>query len=176
MKKIIAVILLIICCQSNVFAQSKNNLYADLTINNLGTSVTYDRRIVKHFDMGIGFSVNDFNSDQYHNIKFATFLDFRPYRVVRRNLFFGIADIGMMFYGGRIPQPDKASLNPNSLYVGLGLGYGVRINKRGMGPYISLSMDGSTTHQITHNASLAPQARDYIVFDAELVLAVGFKF
>ncbi len=176
MKKIVPVVLLIICCQSSLFAQSKNNLYADLTINNLGTSVTYDRRIKKHFDLGIGVSLNDFYGDPYHNIKFAAFLDFRPYKVVRRNLFFGIIDVGMMFYGGRIPEPSKASLGPNSPYLGLGIGYGVRINKRGMGPYISLGIDGDMTHQITHNASLAPEARDYIVIDAELVLAVGFKF
>ena len=138
--------------------------------------MTYDRRIVKHFDMGIGISLNDINEDAYYNKRMALFLDFRPYKVIKRNLFFAIADIGFSFYGGRIPSPGPTSLGPTNPYVGLGLGYGYRINKRGMGPYISLSADGYVQNQISQNLAIPHDARDNFVIDETLVLALGFKF
>ena len=174
--KVIPFLLLILCSQYSAQAQSKNNLYADLTLNNLGTSVTYDRRVVKHFDMGIGVSLNDFNGDPYYNRRMAAFIDLRPYRVIKRSLFFAIVDIGFAFYGGRLPAPGTTTIRPYNPYVGLGIGYGYRINKRGMGPYISLSADGYIQNQINDNLALPHQDRNSFIIDETLVLALGFKF
>ena len=174
--KITPLVLLIICSYCAAQAQSKNNLYTDLAINSLGTSVTYDRRIAKHFDLGIGISLNDINGDKYYNRKMAAFIDLRPYRVIRRNMFFALFDIGFAFYGGRIPAPGTTSLGPYNPYVGLGVGYGYRINKRGMGPYISLCADGFVQNQINQNLALPHEARNNFVIDETLVISLGFKF
>jgi hypothetical protein len=174
--KYLSFLLLLMTGSRIAIAQSKDNLYADIGLNALGGSVTYDKKVMTHLDIGLGTQYYNFNDAQYHNLQLAGFIDIRPYWKIRKNLLFPIVDIGVMYGSGR--EPADATISPISLCTSLGFGYCRIINKRGMGPYITIALKGYNEHEHFNdpNMVLSPRARDYSVFDATGVLSVGFKF
>jgi hypothetical protein len=172
--KTLSIFLLVIGWKSILYGQSKSNVFADVACSSLGSSVTYDRALSKHISLGLGTSLYDFNGDDYHNVRCSAYIDGRPYWIIKRNLLFTIADIGMQFYSGRQPNPAKDVIGPNGALTGLGVGYGYRINKRGLAPYISFVANGSFNHYIIRDPQ-EPQA-DYELFDVEFVISIGLKF
>ncbi len=172
MKKLL---LLMLLCSGNVlvFAQSKNNLFVDLGVSYGGVSATFDRKVHRHLDVGAGFSTYNFNDANYANVRSAVYLDIRPYWVKRRGLWFVFADIGGAFIGGR--KPASAENVASSLYTCLGGGYSYRINKRGMGPYVSLGLYGYTLG-VKYNAPQPAGVSDYSVYEANSLFSLGFKF
>lgn len=155
-------------------AQSRNNLFADVAINTTGFSVTYDRSASRHLDIGGGIIYRNYNYYTYANIISAGYLDIRALWGKRRSVFFALADAGFGIIGGK--QTDSVTFSRYSFYSAVGAGYLYRINKRGMGPYLSLVLNGHTIHETLKNVLLTPAARDYGELDADLALSIGFKF
>ena len=172
--KTILPVLLVFACSNMAFAQNKNNLYVDVGCNSLGVSATYDRKLTRHLDLGAGVNTYKYNGVSYGDLRSALYVDIRPYWMIKRNLLFVIADIGVAVNGGK--EPDSATLQHYGLYTSVGFGYCYQINKRGMGPYLSLGMNGYTESVHYKYPSRQLRVSDYRVFDASLVISVGFKF
>jgi len=173
MKKIVA-FLTVLGVHCMALGQNRDNLYVDAGFSTPGGSVTFDRKMFTSSDLGIGFYSYNFYAIKYHNIRSATYLDFRHYWGRKRNMLFYMADLGMMYYSGHITDPAKASLTANSPLAAIGMGYGYRINKRAMGPYVSLRADGSGIEGFDYELP-SPEARHYLFFDLEIVASIGFK-
>ncbi len=170
-------VLLLIACYSAAFGQNKHNLYVGAGVNMLGFSAAYDRKLTRHFDMGIGLSTYNITGMPYGNIRTALYLDMRPYwKIKKRSLLFVFADVGAAYNAGRVP--DSGNITRADLHTALGFGYGYMINKRGMGPYVSLGLYGYsiTVHSDKAVFRAHPGASDYSVFDATSILSLGFKF
>jgi hypothetical protein len=173
--KPILIVLLVIASQYTALAQKKNTLFVDLSCNNLGGSATFDRKLTRHFDVGIGLNIYDYKEESFANLHPALYADFRPNWLIRKkSLLFLFVDIGAAYNGGR--KPINAHVDPIGLFTSLGLGYNYLINKRGMGPYISTGLYGYSQSYHSHNLALPPAARDHSVFEASLLLSIGFKF
>jgi hypothetical protein len=170
--KYIIVTILFFAGYSTATAQNRDNLYADIGCNVPGISVTYDRKLVNHFDIGLGANFYDYN-DHTYNVRSAVFVDLRPYWTIGRSTLFLPVDVGLGYIGGHSPNVTLSYVN---LYTGLALGYYYRISKRGMGPYISVGLDGTTIHVHFIDPLLPPATGDYSIFDAVGVLSLGFKF
>ena len=167
--------LLVLGYQDVACGQIKKNLYADISLNEPGGSLTLDRKFRKHLQLGLGVHGYDFEDNRYNNMQFACYGDFRPYwTIAKRSEFFTYADLGIMVLAGR--KPSDAKLSSVSPFLGLGLGYFYRINKRGMGPYISFGLNSHREHYHNDNMTLSPAARNYSVVDAGGVMSVGFRF
>jgi hypothetical protein len=168
--KAVLVVLLMITSHYMALAQNKNNIYVDIGCNAVGISATYDKKLTRHFDVGVGLNTYDFSYAQYGNVRTACYVDLRPYWLIRRSLLFVFGDIGVAMNGGK--EPNAATLSRFGLYITSGFGYCYQINKRGMGPYVSLGLYGYA-QSIHYNT---PPKKDYGVFDATGLLSVGFKF
>ena len=172
MKTTLSVLLVVAGCNM-ALAQNKNNLYVDVGCNTLGASVTYDRKLTRHFDLGAGVNTYRYSGVSYGDVRSAVYVDVRPYWVIKRHLLFAIADIGVAMNGGK--ESDSISLQRFGLYTSVGFGYCYQINKRGMGPYLSLGMNGYTENMDYKYPSRQLRALNYNAFDASLVISVGFK-
>jgi len=140
-----------------------------------GISATYDRKLSKHFEMGAGINTYYFN-DQ-HDVKShsALYVDARPYWAKRKSMFFMFVDIGAVYNAG--PMHDSVTRAPVTFASNLGCGYHYRINKRGMGPYVSLGLYGCTERFHTSKAIFAnTKAQDYSLYEFDAILSLGFKF
>ena len=172
MKSTLAIVLTI-ASHCVALAQTRNDIYADIGCNSPGVSLTVDRSMGKRFDLGLGFSAYDLSDMQYGNRRGACYIDLRSHKAFRRNLFFWFADLGLALNGGR--HPDDATIARSGLFTGVGLGYCYQINKRGMGPYASLGLDGATQSVHYNEVPGAPRKPDYGSYDATLLFSVGFK-
>jgi len=174
MKKIAGALLVMAGCTAAT-AQNKHNLFVDLGINERSLSATYDRQLAKHLDLGFGVNTLYVNSEPLAKSRSAVYADIRPYWLLgKHSMVFVALDAGVSLNAG--PKKDSTTLKPVGFYSALSLGYQYRINKRGMGPYLSFGMYGSSISVEYSNPSLPPAAREYSVFDAWGVLALGFKF
>lgn len=173
MKKIL-VFLLIVISSYAALAQNTNNIYADVGVNSFGFSATYDRKLARHFDLGVGVNTYNFSDETYAKIRSALYLDLRRFRNIKRSLLFGFLDIGGALNSGK--EPDSATIAHVSLYTTIAGGYCYQVNKRGMGPYVTVGFYGYTETIHRQNAFLSQRGRDYSVLDATLLLSVGFKF
>src|SRR4051812_12202073 len=86
----------------STIAQNKDNVFAGIGCNNFGLSVTYDRKLAKHLDLGAGAHYYDYNST-YYNLQTALFLDIREHWGHRRSMPFVYEDIGTEATAGREP-------------------------------------------------------------------------
>jgi hypothetical protein len=162
------VLLLSLGIAVNASAQKCDDLYADIALNRLGMSVTYDHRLSRHFELGGGVQLWDgFRRDIING---AVFLDLRPYWQKKKNLFFVLADVGLIGYFG--DGPYNADISRFGAYTALGVGYSRIINRRGMGPYASFALKGGSFHERYYY----PWRSDYYVFEATGLLSIGFKF
>jgi hypothetical protein len=174
LAKLTCATILALISTNTAFAQNRNNIYAELGCTNLGMSATFDRKVFKHLDIGAGVLTNYYSSEKYNKVRSALYLDIRPFWKIRKSLLFLPVDVGLALIGG--PQPVHYSVSPAGFYVGTGFGYGYMINKRGMGPYISINLQGYTLNYVSHDVNLNPAAKDYAIFDAFGQIALGFKF
>lgn len=161
------VLLLSLSMATKTSAQKCDDLYADISLNRLGMSITYDHRLSRHFEIGGGAQIWD--GFRPHILNGAIFLDLRPYWQKRKNLFFVIGDIGLIGYFG--DGPYYADISRFGAYTALGVGYSRIINRRGMGPYASFALKGGSFRERYYYPW-----RDYYVFEAQGILSVGFKF
>lgn len=175
---IVLFLLSLVSC--SCFSQNKNNIYADVSLPPIayGFSGTWNRVIVNHLDLGAGAQVYAYSADNM-TVHTALYLDARPYISWKHSLLFLIGDLGIDLYSE--PATTYYYAHANALYTALGLGYGYKINKRGMAPYISLKLAGD--NYIAHNTPYtSPSGNTYTdnnkiySFDGAAVLSVGFKF
>jgi hypothetical protein len=152
---------------------SERNIYIDLSPAP-GVSATYTWKFGDHFDMGTGVNYRYFGDDSYGKSRAAVYLDVRPHWGKKKSLFFFFTDLGMCVNGG--PQPTYETMSPVGVYLGLGPGYCYRINKKGMGPYISLGIDAYSA-TLREKYPIPPNsARTSSIIDGRGVLSIGFKF
>ncbi len=168
------VILLLIAGGYVAQAQSKRNIYCDVAINSPGLSATYTMKLTRHFDMGGGLSSYYFRQVNYGSSRSAISFDLRPHWGAKKSLFFIFTDLGLAINGGR--QPYLATMSPLGGHIALGPGYCFRINKKGMGPYLSLGMYGNTTHLRDTYPPPPPRSRMRAYLDVYGIMSVGFKF
>jgi hypothetical protein len=154
------------------FGQEKNNIFLDLGCNTLGISGTFDRRLSKHFELGAGLNYYDYAFENDKNLRTAAYVDLRPYWSIGRSLLFVNGNVGLAILGGLDPHPDYTEFV--TWYTALGVGYCYRINKRGLGPYLSLTLNGY--HRHIHMPNSTSPDRDYYVVEGSSVLSIGFKF
>lgn len=173
MKRILITLLIVAGCVA-AHAQNKHNIYIDLGVNERGVTATYDRMLTKHFAIGLGISTYDYSSRNRNLISSAVFLDLRRFWVKRKSMLFLLADIGAAHNSGRLSEWEKRA--PVGFYCGLGFGYQYRINKKGMGPYVSVGMYGHTEKKHYSYTWMPPGGIDSRIFDATSILSVGFKF
>lgn len=165
--------ILLVISASNALAQNKDNYFAGIGVNSFGASISRDKSVLRHLDLGLGLNVN--NADEvYYNIRTSLYIDVRPYFQRRKNLLFLPIDIGWSIYNGSQPKDDN--MQRSGLYTSFGVGYAYLITKRGMGPFICLAMNGYTEEHHLTDANLAPAARNYSIYDGMVQLSVGFKF
>jgi hypothetical protein len=173
MKNIVA-ILLALASFTVAEAQSKNNVFADIGINERGIAATYDRKLTRHFEIGAGVNSYYYKNERTKS-RTAFYVDLRPYWVIGKSTLFVIVDIGGVYNAGSLP--DSESFAPVTVYGNLGVGYHYRINKRGMGPYLSLGLQGYYESQHYSFSYLRGTRNDSYGFEEFFgVLALGFKF
>jgi hypothetical protein len=176
MKHTIVIILLI--TNSLCATAQKNNTFADVGINDLthfpGVSVTYNRQLVKYFGIGIG--AQEYNNELSGSslVTPTIYADLRGYLPVHKSLFFMLADFGMDIYSSDGTNIHEDPHN-NGFYTGLGIGYCYRINKKGMGPYLSFKMI-SDSYTSKKYDPVTQQVYTGTNNNGSLVIAVGFKF
>lgn len=174
MKKVVSILAIMASCAA-AMAQNKHNLFVDLGVNERSLSATYARKLTKHLELGGGLSTLYINSEPLAKSRTAIYGDIRPYwRIGKKSMVFAAVDVGAALILG--PKQDSTTLKPVGLYTALSFGYQYRINKRGMGPYLSFGMYGTSVSVAYDKPSLPPAAREYSVYDAYGVLALGFKF
>src|ERR1700740_1891443 len=115
MRYILA-ILLFATCHGVVLAQERDNLYVDVGLNNPGGSVTWDRKLTRHLDVGVGINAYDFEGASYGNFRGACYVDLRPYWTIKRSLLLVIANAGLGMYGGS--EPADATMSRVGFYTG----------------------------------------------------------
>jgi hypothetical protein len=153
--------------------QTERNIYIDLSPAP-GISATYTWQFGDHFDMGAGANSRYFRNDSYGKSRAAVYLDVRPHWGKKKSLFFFFTDLGMCVNGG--PQPVYETMSPVGVYLGLGPGYCYRINKKGMGPYISLGINAYSA-SLREKYPIPPNSpRTSSIVDGIGVLSIGFKF
>lgn len=171
MRQLLIALFVVICYRSS--AQSKNNIFADVSIGANGGSVTYDRTLTKHLQIGGGLSSYYFHFLHYGPSRSALYVDLRPYWKIKRSLLFTAFDFGL---SANVGAPAPAKLSLFGFHTALLFGYSYQINKRGMGPYASLGMYVYPTYIHLENPALPPRAWDYGVIDGMGQISVGFKF
>jgi len=174
LMKYAILLLLTITSYNTIFAQNRDNIYADLSLNLIGGSATYDRKLTKHLDIGVGTNIYNDTYEKYNNIRSAFYLDLRPYIKTKKSLFFFPVDAGIGLFTGA--RPTTYNMSGRGVYGGFGFGYARLINKRGMGPYVAITLNGSSASYHSYDMSLAPDARNYSIFDADAHISLGFKF
>jgi hypothetical protein len=172
--KSILTIMLAITSYTAALAQNKNNLYVDVGINELGIAATYDRKLTRHFDIGVGINAHRFSSAHLAQNRAACYLDLRPYWVKKKSMLFVFVDVGAAYKGGQ--KYDSSKVTPVGFYSSLGAGYHYRINSRGMGPYVSAGFYSYAVNVRSINANLPQRAREYTIMEAILKISLGFKF
>lgn len=172
--KIIHTILVVLACCNVGLAQNKHNLFVDAGITKLGISATYDRKLTKGFEVGLGVNAHSSRYEPYGKPRVALYVDARPYWQINKSMLFVFANIGTVYYTAK--APDSTWLKPLDFYCALGGGYHYSINKRGMGPYASLGMYCQKVTVHYSFANLPEKAKDYWIVDASLMFSVGIKF
>ncbi len=124
--------------------------------------------------MGGGLSTYNFRHRDYANRRSAIYLDLRRHWGAKKSLFFFFTDIGLSINGGR--QPYLATISPLGAHITFETGYCYKINKKGMGPYVSLGLDGRTVNIRYKYPPPPPRSRDYGYLEFDGVMSVGFKF
>jgi hypothetical protein len=163
------------------FAQ-KNIFFADIGLpldtHIPGVCVTYNRKLIRHFGVGIGiqeyyFEESRGRNDNVNILMPAVFADLRGYFGRRKGLFMLIADFGADFY--HADPYGTVSGHTNGIYTGLGFGYSYRLNKRGVGPYVTLKFTSDTHSEKQYIPGTADQTNGTYM-DGTVVAAIGCKF
>lgn len=168
-------------------AAQKHFLYADgglsLAYSDPGFSATYNYNLAKHFGLGLGAQGYVFHPAATNPRQFtpALFADFRfRIRPQRISQYFILADLGIDFYrhhDGYEREGDYAysAPNDNGVYLGLGLGYFLRLTHRGWGPYATAKMISNFCSEDQLNLSTGDQ-KSLSSGRGTLVLSLGFRF
>lgn len=180
--KITVVLIATLFISATCLAQ-KNNTFADIgstgSITNPGFSVTFNKKLVKYFGVGLGvqgynYVSSDSNFKNTHQFIPAVYADLRGYLPVKKSLFFALVDLGMNIY------KHTDALNPsqnhnNGFYTGLGFGYSYTVTKRGCGPYISIKMISDSYKSKQYNPSNQQDYQQTNV-DGNMAISLGYKF
>lgn len=154
-------------------AQNKNSLYADVGTNLRSASVTYNRSLTRHFDVGAGIGARLQKMGRIRH-RVAAYVDLRPHWAIGRSTIFLLIDVGACYKTEE--KKDSFWVTPVGFYSALGVGYHYRINKKGMGPYITAGMYGDYSSFHTSRTIYPESMRHWSVFDASGILSLGFRF
>ena len=175
---IISLLMSSLCANAQV-----NNVFADIGLpldsHIGGLSLTYNRKLVRKFGVGIGaqeyyLSVGDNSSKLVNQFTPTLFADLRGYFGHRKSRFLLFADFGLDFKR----NTDTTKFGPvhgNGFYCGAGLGYFCKVTKTGMGPYVTLKFVSDTYSEEEYN-TVTQQRSSATLLSATSVIAVGFKF
>ena len=165
----------------------KHYLYTDgglsLAYFDPGVSATYNYNPIKYIGIGAGFQGYVFHPVSTNPRYFtpAIFADVRfRIRPERISQYFIIVDLGMNFYkhnndslldGGYIYTVPK----DNGVYVGLAIGYFLRLTYRGWGPYVTVKLINNIYKR--NEFEIATNQPSSINADGgTLILSLGFRF
>lgn len=167
-------LLLLIALSSLAQAQGESSLYVDVAPGkSRGLSATYTRKITRHFEMGGGLSYYKLSGHPVENQRAGAFVDVRPH-TGRKAMFFLFTDLGLAYNGGK--QQGDVTISPLGVYIAFGPGFCYKINERGMGPYVSMGLYGSTARERSIYPPPPNVYRTVTAYDGYGVISVGFKF
>ena len=168
--------LLVAASFSTATAQNDPSIYVDAGLFRLGINATYDKKITKHLDLGLGMNsyINPLKYKNIPRVSSALYFDVRPNWNRRKSTTFLFLDPGVAFHADN--RSGTESVTPVGIYFGMGLGYQYKINEKGIGPYISAGLNSNYLSYHNSNSALRPSARDYGVLDAYAGFSLGFKF
>ena len=165
----------------------KQYLYTDGAISlayfDPGFSATYNYNLVKHVGVGSGVQAYVFHTAITNHRQFtpAVFADFRfRIRPEKISQYFVLLDVGMNFYkhnndtfrsGNRFYSVPK----DNGVYVGLGLGYFLRLTHKGWGPYTTVKLINNLYKENEYNI-ITNEQKGITRGRGTLVLSLGFRF
>lgn len=161
----------------------KNNTFADagfsLDDNIPGASVTYNRKLIKYFGVGVGGQAYKYSrtwpsGSVDKTFTPALFADLRGYLPIKKSLLFLMCDFGVDFYKSEdVAYAEKG--HNNGFYTGLGLGYCYEITKRRSGPYMSVKIVSDAFKNQQYNI-VTKEVHDVTNVNATSVISVGYKF
>jgi hypothetical protein len=165
----------------------KHYLYTDGAISlayfDPGFSATYNYNPIKYIGMGAGVQGYVFHPAITNHRQFtpAVFADVRfRIRPERISQYFALLDVGMNFYQHKNEVERKGNYlysvpNDNGVYVGLGLGYFLRLTHRGWGPYTTVKLINNIYKSNEYNITTGEQ-RSFTPAGGTIVLSLGFRF
>jgi hypothetical protein len=165
----------------------KQYLYTDGAISlayfDPGFSATYNYNPVKHLGLGLGVQGYVFHPAITNPRQFtpAVFADVRfRIRPERISQYFALLDVGMDFYKHNNDQDIKSNHvytvpNDNGVYVGLGIGYFLRLTHRGWGPYTTVKLINNLYKQNDYNM-VTNEQKSWTSGGGTIVLSLGFRF
>jgi hypothetical protein len=165
----------------------KHYIYADGAISlaylHPGFSATYNYQPVKYIGIGIGAQGYVFHPATTNPRHFtpAVFADLRfRIRPEKISQYFVLLDGGINFYkhnndsvlaGNHIYSVP----NDNGVYVGLGLGYFLRLTYRGWGAYTSVKLINNTYKKNEYDV-ITNEERSITSGGGTIILSLGFRF
>lgn len=168
--KTLLLLTFLVCIGSTLTAQHKDNVFADVGINNGSwqASATYNYKFKGHWGIGGGAQIRTPDGIR----KVSVFADFRKYWIKNKRAWLFLVDPGFDFFKDH-PQPGYFSAD-NAVYTAVGFGYCRFINERGSGIYATfrLAIDSRTIYGTEKNGRIGA----FFNADATPVLAIGFKF
>ena len=182
-----ALIALLILLDPLHTSAQKNYLYTDigpsLAYFDPGFSATYNYNLIRYIGIGAGAQSYVFHpaATNTHCFTPAIFADMRfRIRPERISQYFVIVDLGLNFYKHNNDSVLEGSYrysvpNNNGIYLGLGLGYFLRLTYRGWGPYVSVKLINNIYKRdelniVTNESSSLNSA------GGTLIMSLGFRF
>ena len=180
-------ILILLLADSFRASAQKHFIYTDRAISlayfDPGFSATYNYQPIKHIGMGIGVQGYVFHPATTNPRHFtpAVFTDFRfRIRPEKISQYFALLDVGMNFYKHNNDLARSGNYvysvpNDNGVYVGLGLGYFLRLTHRGWGSYASVKLINNFYKRNEFNV-ITNEQRSTTPAGGTIVLSLGFRF
>ncbi|HEY1032856.1 MAG TPA: hypothetical protein VGD89_13860 [Flavipsychrobacter sp.] len=180
---------IVLACLFHGFCVSaqKHHTYIDAGLSlayfDPGFSVTYNYHPAKHLGVGIGTQGYVFHPASTNPRHFtpALFADVRlRIRPEKISQYFLFLDAGMNFYQHNNDSAYSGTYiltvpNDNGVYVGLGLGYFLRLTHRGWGAYASAKLINNIYKRNEYN-TLTNEQNSINPAAGTLILSLGFRF
>lgn len=184
--KSVSIVLLFLVCSLKVAAQ-KHHTYIDGAISlayfDPGFSATYNYHPVKYIGLGLGVQGYVFHPASTNPRHFtpALFADVRfRIRPEKISQYFVFMDFGMNFYKHNNDSAYSGNYiltvpNDNGVYVGLGLGYFLRLTHRGWGAYATAKLINNIYKRNEYNV-ITKEQNTIQPAGGTLILSLGFRF
>ncbi len=185
MKYIISVLLAICCCLHT--SAQKHNVFADgalsLAYLDPGFSATYNYNFIKYIGVGVGGQGYVFHpaKTSFREFTPAVFADFRfRIRPEKISQYYVLTDVGVDFYKHSNETYQEGYYEysvpkDNGIYLGLGIGYFLRLTHSGWGPYCTIKLINNIYELDQYNLRTREQ-KSKNVAGGTVIISLGFRF